>query len=62
MIRNPKLSKGAITNYDPSTVTSSIELTPKTEANRNSFYCRTIEGLPSNVVDIEKKSMISEGA
>ena len=39
-----------------------IELTPKTEAKRNSFYCRTIEELPSNFVDIEKKSMISEGA
>ena len=40
-----------------------IELTPKTDTYRNSFYCRTIKewnSLPSNVLDIEKNPLFQK--
>ena len=39
------------------------ELRPRTEAYRNSFYCRTIKewnSLPNNVLDIEKTSLFQK--
>ena len=42
-----------------------VELRPKPEAYRNYIYCRTIKewnSLPSNVLGIEEKTIISESA
>ena len=39
------------------------ELRPRTEAYRNSFFCRAIKewnSLPSNVLDIEKTSLFQK--